>query len=596
MKQKWMACVLLALVAVALSLPAQQGNAERTFFDEAKAKAEKGDANAQNELGVCYYKGQGVAQDKVEAVKWYGKAAEQGDAKAQFNLGLCYVKGDGVAEDHVEAVKWFAKAAQQNVPEAQYNLGICYAKGDGVTKDVNVAAEWFRKSAGQEYADAQCELGSLYLTGNGVKKDLTTAAMLYRKAAERGNPKAQYNLGHLYADGQGVAMNGAEAVSWYRKAAEQGYADAQFNLGVVYSTGNGVLQDYAEAVKWLRKAADQGVADAQYNLGNRYANGQGVREDLAEAIKWYRRAADQGVVAAQQNLRVLGQSTKNATNVPGESRNQEVGSTASKPEPDGQYDPEQRRLQEDVYYADAEARYWQQQLDSIKSGKEWQPVLRWDKDGNPIVGDKQTPTDDAAKRIQSAIDTCLQTKEQKQKQLQQLTKQRRDQSALPVAKKANRRPFTQEELQQLQARGYDTSGYHGEEVDIPEQPVANTSPTPDALKKAVVYMNAFLGIKDAMIVADVISMKTDTLRFRFRGQDFDYSGHYTVLLTTPREHKTPYFGFGSPEVAKRVVLEDFRGKALPLPNPTFVERSAGFINVLSGGKEWIYSGPYSVQK
>jgi len=40
-------------------------------------KAEAGDAGAQNNLGVCYYKGEGVPQDYHKAVEWYTKAAEQ---------------------------------------------------------------------------------------------------------------------------------------------------------------------------------------------------------------------------------------------------------------------------------------------------------------------------------------------------------------------------------------------------------------------------------------------------------------------------------------------------------------------------------------
>jgi len=54
------------------------------------ARAEQGDADAQNNLGVRYATGEGVTQDKVEAAKWYRKAAEQGNAYAQCNLGDSY--------------------------------------------------------------------------------------------------------------------------------------------------------------------------------------------------------------------------------------------------------------------------------------------------------------------------------------------------------------------------------------------------------------------------------------------------------------------------------------------------------------------------
>ena len=35
---------------------------------------------AQNNLGICYYEGDGVLLDEVEAVKWFKKAANLGYA------------------------------------------------------------------------------------------------------------------------------------------------------------------------------------------------------------------------------------------------------------------------------------------------------------------------------------------------------------------------------------------------------------------------------------------------------------------------------------------------------------------------------------
>ena len=56
-------------------------------FEEIKKCAEAGDAHAQLQLGICYFNGDGVREDKTEAVIWFRKAAEQGLAKAQYNLG-----------------------------------------------------------------------------------------------------------------------------------------------------------------------------------------------------------------------------------------------------------------------------------------------------------------------------------------------------------------------------------------------------------------------------------------------------------------------------------------------------------------------------
>jgi hypothetical protein len=47
MKMKWVTCVFLVLVAVAMRLPAQQSDWEHKYFEKTKAKAEKGDATSQ---------------------------------------------------------------------------------------------------------------------------------------------------------------------------------------------------------------------------------------------------------------------------------------------------------------------------------------------------------------------------------------------------------------------------------------------------------------------------------------------------------------------------------------------------------------------
>jgi TPR repeat protein len=63
-----------------------------------------------------------VAQDYVEAVSWYKKAAEQGLATAQYNLGLCYEYGKCVEQNYKTAMSWYKKAAKQGYSAAQDKL------------------------------------------------------------------------------------------------------------------------------------------------------------------------------------------------------------------------------------------------------------------------------------------------------------------------------------------------------------------------------------------------------------------------------------------------------------------------------------------
>ena len=129
-----------------------------TAFREYRLAAERGDASAQNNLGVMYAMGRGVAQDHALAAHWYRLAAEQGDARAQYNLGFMYADGRGVPRDHAKAVKWYRLAADHGDAGAQNNLGFMYLNGRGVAEDQVQAHMWFDLAAAQGYKIATVNL------------------------------------------------------------------------------------------------------------------------------------------------------------------------------------------------------------------------------------------------------------------------------------------------------------------------------------------------------------------------------------------------------------------------------------------------------
>lgn len=97
----------------ARGLAAYDGGDYRTAFEEWRALAEAGDAEAQTALADLYMNGQGTPAKPAQAVYWYRRAAEQGDAVAQQNLGDLYGRGRGVGRDLVSAYVWLALAASQ---------------------------------------------------------------------------------------------------------------------------------------------------------------------------------------------------------------------------------------------------------------------------------------------------------------------------------------------------------------------------------------------------------------------------------------------------------------------------------------------------
>lgn len=51
---------------------------------------------------MLYFEGKGVHKDYVEAAKWFRRAANQGRAEAQQNLGGMYSRGQGVPQNDVD--------------------------------------------------------------------------------------------------------------------------------------------------------------------------------------------------------------------------------------------------------------------------------------------------------------------------------------------------------------------------------------------------------------------------------------------------------------------------------------------------------------
>src|SRR5215208_2204734 len=123
------ALLAMALIACKREEPRKPESAETPNLAEIQPRAEKGDAEAQRNLGIVYAKGLGVKQDYGEAAKWYRQAAEQGNPAAQTAIGELYEAGRGVPRDNEEAAKWYRRAADQGYASAQYALAALYVMG-----------------------------------------------------------------------------------------------------------------------------------------------------------------------------------------------------------------------------------------------------------------------------------------------------------------------------------------------------------------------------------------------------------------------------------------------------------------------------------
>lgn len=182
---------------------------------ELKAKAEKGDAQAQFEFGTnrlvvaVMDDHVGVPEAITEAMNWWLKAAEGGHAEAAFFLASEYKHGRGKqGTNAILALHWLQVAAERGNLEAQVALarscytdwagawasspafsGVKLQEDWGTGQDLADAAKWYGKAAAQGDADSQSTLGEMYLRGEGVPTNTSEGLRLPYPIAPRFAPR-----------------------------------------------------------------------------------------------------------------------------------------------------------------------------------------------------------------------------------------------------------------------------------------------------------------------------------------------------------------------------------------------------------------------
>jgi Sel1 repeat len=114
---------------------------------EIKARADKGDPNAQLLVAEHYESGVGVERDYGEALKWARKAADQNDASGQHKVAESYAQGRGVEKDEAESLSWLLKAAHNGRIGDQIEVARRYYQGIGVKPNVVEAYAWLNVAA-----------------------------------------------------------------------------------------------------------------------------------------------------------------------------------------------------------------------------------------------------------------------------------------------------------------------------------------------------------------------------------------------------------------------------------------------------------------
>jgi TPR repeat protein len=177
---------------LALSLERGRDLVNKKSYQEALSLFDKacqlGNGDACQELGLMYFRAEGVYEDDAKAVTYWKRSCDEASVGGCSSLGAMYADGTGVDHrDYQEALSLDTKACAENWGNACYNLGRLYEKGLGVAQNNPRAAILFAKACFQGSDWGCSELGQNYLHGTGVAKDPKIAKMLLTKGCDLGN-------------------------------------------------------------------------------------------------------------------------------------------------------------------------------------------------------------------------------------------------------------------------------------------------------------------------------------------------------------------------------------------------------------------------
>lgn len=212
--------------------PHSASNQEKAPAGAVSSAAAAGNADAQYEMGMFYFKST-YRRDSAQGTEWLTKAAANGHrAAAEYlaNLGkVAYLSGQHalLMNKRTEAVQQFVLAAEYGVHDGDVTVGDSYAQNWIFSgPHYERAAEWYQRAADHGQARGLAELGRMHANGLGFPKDEAAAVKLYRQAADKGETLGLTELGRCLVLGRGVARDDAEALKWFQQAADKRIAIA----------------------------------------------------------------------------------------------------------------------------------------------------------------------------------------------------------------------------------------------------------------------------------------------------------------------------------------------------------------------------------
>jgi hypothetical protein len=165
-----------------------------TAFALLKQEADRGDSDAEVNLGYLYARGQGVAIDQMQAFHLYDLSAQQGNGEGMNALGYKYDLGTGIKPDLHQAIRWYCAALHRGNPRAMNNLALTLDDGKKVPHDLAAARDLWQQSIDHDDVNAMTNLGVSLINHPSHPDDRQIGTRWIVQAANRGQIYAQQIL------------------------------------------------------------------------------------------------------------------------------------------------------------------------------------------------------------------------------------------------------------------------------------------------------------------------------------------------------------------------------------------------------------------
>ena len=255
-------------------------NSKNKKFENELKKALRGNKDALNYIGACYYNGKEINGEMIEkdfrnAYTFFKEAEKKGSDKAKFNLGLMYKNGDYVEKSFEKFYSYMKPLAKKNDFDAINQILHYFIKNreiENIDFNSKEIFTWFKKAALHPKAtnENKYNLACMYFNGHGTnqseEKFLQIINMLVKKNCYQAI-KALATF-HVEGDEYGEKLK-LKPLRLIKKLAYHEHADNEdfYNYGFVKICGPKKFRDYDEGFKFFVRAVLNNHPVACFEMG-----------------------------------------------------------------------------------------------------------------------------------------------------------------------------------------------------------------------------------------------------------------------------------------------------------------------------------------